>query len=180
MAESETNLTNLTRVPTCAHAVNASDERHCRACLSMPHFHALQSHGRNSVMIQINHMSEYGIFWECKMPNKKADLRFATVGLIALEPCPPLVVGHPFEGLVTWKQKQNADGRLCPAFKYNAIGVWDRVTRGKPAATREMCKRYTPEHIHAVVDWHKHHSVQVQPGQTAADLKSAFREKLGA
>jgi hypothetical protein len=41
------------------------------------------------------------------------------------------------------------------------------------------CAGYTPDHIHRVVQWFRSNSTAVKPGQTAEEVKTAFKRSFG-
>ena len=84
---------------------------------------------------------------------------------------------HPLDGLVTWATTQA--GTINSGFKYRALSIWRRVTRGMSPEQREKCVGYTPEHIESVAKWHRGHSVLVPADQSAKAVKTAFKDAFG-
>ena len=106
-----------------------------------------------------------------------ADARASIERLVEL--CKPFRVlkEHPLDGLVTWTTAQA--GTLTSGFKYRAVSIWRRVTRGMSPEQLGKCVEYTSEHIERIVDWHRDHSVLVPADQSAKAVKTAFKEAFG-
>ena len=86
-------------------------------------------------------------------------------------------VPHPLDGLVTWsvlKKKDEDNGKLGKSFQFRASSICRRVTRGLHESVRPMCENYTPDHIKAVVAWHRENSVTPKLHETPEMVKKCF------
>ena len=86
-------------------------------------------------------------------------------------------VPHPLDGLVTWsvfKKKDEDNGKLGKSFQFRASSICRRVTRGLHESVRPMCENYTPDHIKAVVAWHRENSVTPKLHKTPEMVKNCF------